>query len=131
MTLEFADWLSQQRWYAGRGRELTSATPGLVLELTEGLDLTLLQVSYADGTTERYQVLVKWDAEPIEEYSSVATIGSDGGRTAYDALYDQDAAHYLLEMVDRSATRPTGLDAGLDDVPISRIDPIGIRPLLV
>lgn len=104
MSLEFADWLSQQRWYAGRGRELASAAPGLVLELAEDLDLTLLRVSYVDGTTERYQVLVKWDAEPIEEYSSVATIGTDDGRSACDALYDQDAARYLLEMVDRSAT---------------------------
>ncbi|OBF41588.1 maltokinase [Mycolicibacterium peregrinum] len=104
MSLEFADWLSQQRWYAGRGRELATATPGLVLDLNEDLDLTLLQVSYADGTVERYQVLVKWDADLIEEYSSVATIGSDDGRTASDALYDQDAARYLLEMVDRSAT---------------------------
>ncbi|MFV8172285.1 maltokinase N-terminal cap-like domain-containing protein [Mycolicibacterium peregrinum] len=104
MSLEFADWLSQQRWYAGRGRELATATPGLVLDLNEDLDLTLLQVSYADGTAERYQVLVCWDADLIEEYSSVATIGSDGGRRAYDALYDQDAARYLLEMIDRSAT---------------------------
>ena len=45
MSLEFADWLSQQRWYAGRGRELATATPGLVLDLNEDLDLTLLQVS--------------------------------------------------------------------------------------
>ncbi|WP_454793002.1 maltokinase N-terminal cap-like domain-containing protein [Mycolicibacterium lutetiense] len=104
MSIEFGGWLSQQRWYAGRGRELATATPGLVLELTEDLDLTLLQVSYVDGTAERYQVLVCWDADPIEEYSSVATIGSGDGRTGYDALYDQDAARYLLEMVDRSAT---------------------------
>ncbi|MUL83135.1 MULTISPECIES: maltokinase N-terminal cap-like domain-containing protein [unclassified Mycolicibacterium] len=104
MSVEFGGWLSQQRWYAGRGRELTAATPGLVVELTEDLDLTLLRVSYADGSVERYQVLVKWDADPIDEYSAVATIGNDDGRTAYDALYDQDAARYLLEMIDRSAT---------------------------
>lgn len=104
MNIEFGDWLSQQRWYAGRGRELSAATPGLVVPLDDDLDLTLLRVSYADGGTERYQVLVKWDADPIEEYSSVATIGSGDGRTAYDALYDQDAARHLLEMVDRSAT---------------------------
>jgi maltokinase len=104
MSVEFGDWLSQQRWYAGRGRELDAATPGLVVELNEDLDLTLLRVSYADGGAEHYQVLVKWDAEPMEEYSSVATIGSSDGRTAYDALYDQDAARYLLQMVDRSVT---------------------------
>ncbi|MGV0597574.1 maltokinase N-terminal cap-like domain-containing protein [Mycolicibacterium porcinum] len=104
MSVEFGDWLGQQRWYAGRGRELVSATPDLVVPLSPDLDLTLLRVAYADGGAERYQVVVKWDAEPIEEYSSVATIGSADGRTAYDALYDQDAARYLLEMLDRSAT---------------------------
>ncbi|MBU9767257.1 phosphotransferase [Mycobacterium sp. TNTM28] len=104
MSIEFGEWLTQQRWYAGRGRELVSVTPTLVLALNGDLDLTLLGVSYADGTTERYQVLVKWDADPIDEYSLLARIGDDGGRTAYDALYDQDAARYLLEMIDRSAT---------------------------
>lgn len=104
MNIEFGDWLGQQRWYAGRGRELVSATPGLVVPLSADLDLTLLKVDYADGGTERYQVLVKWDAEPIDEYSSVSTIGSADGRTAYDALYDQDAARYLLQLIDRSAT---------------------------
>ncbi|MGV0810439.1 maltokinase [Mycolicibacterium boenickei] len=103
MNIEFGDWLSQQRWYAGRGRELTAATPALVVDLGADLDLTLLQVSYADGSSERYQVLVKWDADPLDEYSLMATIGSDGGRTAYDALYDQDAVRHLLQMIDRSA----------------------------
>ncbi|OMB97370.1 maltokinase [Mycobacterium sp. NS-7484] len=104
MSIEFGEWLTQQRWYAGRGRELTSATPGLVLSLGDDLDLNLLDVSYGDGSTERYQVLVKWDADPIDEYSSVATIDSVEGRTAYDALYDPEAARYLLEMIDRSAS---------------------------
>ncbi|CRZ17441.1 maltokinase N-terminal cap-like domain-containing protein [Mycolicibacterium neworleansense] len=104
MNVEFGDWLGQQRWYAGRGRELAAATPDSVVALSDDLDLTLLKVSYADGGTERYQVLVKWDADPIDEYSAVATIGAAGGRTAYDALYDPEAARYLLEMIDRSAS---------------------------
>ncbi len=71
----------------------------------DDLDLVLLEVSYADGGTERYQVLVKWDADPIEEYSSVghdrhvATAGPPTTRSM-----TQDAARHLLEMVDRSAT---------------------------
>ncbi|MFN6546342.1 maltokinase N-terminal cap-like domain-containing protein [Mycolicibacterium nivoides] len=121
MSLEFGDWLGQQRWYAGRGRELVSATTGLVVELGPGLDLTLLKVSYADGGTERYQVLVKWDAEPMDEYSSVATIGSADGRTAYDALYDQDAARYLLQLIDRSAT-VAGLRCGKEPGAVLPLD---------
>ncbi|MDH6195413.1 maltokinase [Mycobacterium frederiksbergense] len=111
MNLEFGDWLTQQRWYAGRGRELLTVTPSLVIALSameegagQDIDLTLLRVSYADGSAEHYQVIVKWDADPIDEYSSVATIGSVGGRTGYDALYDQDAARYLLQLIDDSAT---------------------------
>jgi maltokinase len=104
MNLPFDEWIVQQRWYAGRNRELTSAEPGLVVSLRDDLELVLLDVSYADGPGERYQVIVRWDTGPIEEYSSVATIGSDDDRTAYDALYNPADARYLLSLVDSSAT---------------------------
>src|SRR5690242_13759356 len=104
MNLPFDEWIVQQRWYAGRNRELTSAEPGLVVSLRDDLELVLLDVSYADGPSERYQVIVRWDTGPIEEYSSVATIGSDDDRTAYDALYNPADAKYLLSLVDSSVT---------------------------
>ena len=58
---------------------------------------------YTDGSTERYQVIVEWDVEPIAEYAEVARIGSDGARTGYDALYDPAAAAYLLTLLDQQA----------------------------
>jgi maltokinase len=104
VNLPFDEWLPQQRWYAGRSRELASIDPTVAASLRDDLDLVLLDVSYTRGSAERYQVLVRWNSRPIEEYAQIATIGADGDRTAYDALYDPSAAQYLLSLIDRSAT---------------------------
>jgi maltokinase len=103
VNLPFDEWLPHQRWYAGRSRELSSAQPAVVVSLRDDLDLVLLDVAYTDGSSERYQIIVRWDSGPIEEYSHIATIGADDDRTAYDALYNPSDAKYLLSLVDSSA----------------------------
>jgi maltokinase len=114
MNLPFDEWIVQQRWYAGRNRELSAAQPAVVVSLRDDLDLVLLDVAYTSGPSERYQVIVRWDfgaaesatssGSPSFEFLNVATIGSDGDRTAYDALYNPADAKYLLSLADSSAT---------------------------
>jgi maltokinase len=97
--LPFADWLPQQRWYAGRQRQLVDVQPTVVTSLTDDLDHMLLQASYADGGSERYQVFVAWDQPPADEFGTVATIGARHDRTGYDALFHEPAARQLLALI--------------------------------
>ncbi|WP_460354853.1 maltokinase N-terminal cap-like domain-containing protein [Mycobacterium sp. ZZG] len=110
MTLAFGDWIVDRRWYAGRSRELASVVPATVTPLEDDLEHVLLDVTYSDGTGERYQLLVRWVDGPaapgfLDPAAVIGTVSGAGGqRTAYDALFDPEAARRLLRLIDTSAT---------------------------
>ncbi|HZM78974.1 MAG TPA: phosphotransferase [Candidatus Limnocylindrales bacterium] len=100
MKLPFAEWLTHQRWYGGRHRTIASAEAMVVTPLRDDLDHVILDVSFTDGGEhELYQVIVGWDHAPVDEFESVATIGADGGRIAFDALFDEQADQFLLKLI--------------------------------
>ena len=99
-SLDYTPWLTAQRWYAGRARELTGIHTTLSVPLRDDLDLVLLDANYADATSDRYQVLIRWTDGPSDD---PAAIGRDGTRTAHDALQDAGSTAHLLSLVDDSA----------------------------
>jgi len=100
VKLPFAEWLPRQRWYAGRHRTIASAEPVVVTPLRDDLDHVILDVSFTDGGGHQlYQVIVGWDHAPVDEFQAVATIGADGGRAGFDALFDERAAQILLQLI--------------------------------
>lgn len=101
-TLPFDRWLPQQRWYAGRSRELVNVTPAAAVALRDDLDLVVIDANFAAGPPERYQVVVRWGTG-TDPAGDRAVIGVDGDRTGYDALHDPDAARHLLALIDESA----------------------------
>ncbi|WP_301549826.1 phosphotransferase [Mycolicibacterium sp. P1-5] len=98
MNLPWIEWLPSRRWYAGRGRTLTSADTAEVVQLRPQLDLMLVDVVYSNGSSERYQVVVQWDS---------ARESNDGARIddgAFDGLHDPASAQFLLSLIDSGAT---------------------------
>jgi maltokinase len=100
-----AEWLTTRRWFAGKGREISgvsvSSTPWLHRD--PPVRLELVEVSYADGDSEIYQVPVEY-REAAEESLGHALIGqctvADLGephRWAYEAVHDKTVTNLWLD----------------------------------
>ncbi len=95
-----AAWLPRQRWFAGKGREITAVRVAQPVPLRDGepaAEFVVLAVSYADGgPDERYQVLIGRRASLPPELEHIA-IGRVPGGVAYDGLWDHDLSALLLD----------------------------------
>ncbi|HSP39737.1 MAG TPA: aminoglycoside phosphotransferase [Frankiaceae bacterium] len=103
-----AVWLPAQRWFAGKGRELTAVEVEQAVALSDSLVHLLIRVRYADGD-DCYQVPMTSYPEPepgLDQRRSgdAGSIGSAHGRHWYDALHDASGTATLLELLRTNAS---------------------------
>jgi len=103
MTFEeaLAQWLPEQRWFAGKGTPITDLAIAAETTLVggdPGLNHLIVAVTQ-DGGTDFYQIFTGLRAELPGRLDHVR-IGPDGrGQTAYDGLHDPDLTATLLAAI--------------------------------
>jgi maltokinase len=105
-----ARWLPAQRWFAGKGAEITGVRVRAETELTEaGADPALwhliVDVSQPGLGPGEYQILagLRTGLPGRLEHVRIGTL--PGGRTAYDGLHDHELARVLLRLIAGEQTR--------------------------
>jgi maltokinase len=125
-----ATWLVEQRWFAGKGRELRDLAVVADTQVTSGdPELRHLIVTVSHGTTADYYQVPIGLRRQLPARLGHARIGSSGdGRHLYDALHDPELTRPLIEGIAAGATigglelRTVGaakFDTGLDSIVIS------------
>jgi maltokinase len=94
------EWLPKQRWYGGKGRAVAAVEPlrrtVLVEDGERSVAHVLLRVTPEGGAPDVYQLLVGEHRGTLPELLLHATLGSAGGATFYDGVYDHEAVDALL-----------------------------------
>jgi maltokinase len=94
------EWLPRQRWFGGKGREISGVTEtasALLHDVDPLVRLVVVHVAYTDGDTENYQLLLGSTSHVVEQRLEHAVIGDSGGALLYDAVHDPTATGLLLE----------------------------------
>jgi maltokinase len=123
-----ADWLGQQRWFAGKSRTHT-VQARLLATLTDKpypVQIWLADVHYADGV-EHYQVPLVLRSETAEHLVHVfvgAVNDLDGGHPVqlYDALHDKEVTGYWLQSIaDQAVVDGVSFvcTAPVEDIPVT------------
>ena len=116
-----AEWMPQQRWFGGKGRNVTDvaeASSALLLDADPQVRLVVVRVAYDDGTAEHYQLLLGSTKDAVEQRLEHAVLGDLDGMLLYDAVHDPVATGALLEHL----ARGSAVD-GLDFTRDAELDP--------
>lgn len=92
-------WLPQQRWFAAKGRPVSSVTILSVTPLLTGDEPLADLVLFSDGSAgPPYQLIVGRRRHPRGELEHVV-IGRLGEHVAYDGLWDPEISDWLLDAI--------------------------------
>jgi maltokinase len=112
LTDLFREWIPQQRWFGGKGREWTDVTEdGFFLDRGNPvLSVHRVRISYRDGARETYLVPLSWRDHPAEELESafVGAVSNEGNESfAYDAMRDRESTlPWLIHLAQGSTIGP-------------------------
>ena len=105
-----AQWMPNQRWFAGKGRDAKAISLQVLEILADGppqLSVWLAQVTYDDGDIETYQLplVVRPELVPNLEHVLLGSVAIDGEpHWIYDALHDKDVTQLWLTAIRDEAT---------------------------
>jgi maltokinase len=108
MTFEdsLASWLPAQRWFSGKGTEISAVTVAAETTLLDGdPELRHLIVDVTSGGQQaRYQVLAGARKKLPAAFAHLAIGPDDRGWVNYDALHDEELTGVLLRGIDCGQT---------------------------
>ncbi|MDK3258326.1 maltokinase N-terminal cap-like domain-containing protein [Blastococcus capsensis] len=124
LTELFREWIPQQRWFGGKGREWAGVTEeGFFLDRGNPvLSVHRVQIEYTDGARETYLVPLSWRDQQADELETafIGAVANEGNETfAYDAMRDREAtAPWLIHLAQGSSVGPMHFSpAGDGDIP--------------
>lgn len=130
-----AAWLPDQRWFAGKGRQVRSVEPISAITLT-GTDPQLVHAVVAvhsDDSRTVYQLPLGL-RDDLPEHLGNTGITASGSRVVYDAAQDPELAGELLRLFAEGATFDTDtvdlrftLEAGVEIDPSQRPRPMSVE----
>jgi len=95
----FADWLTAQRWFGGKGRAITGISEVSSAVLRTGdpeVRLVVAHVDYDLGPSEDYHLLLGVTEGEVEQRLEYAVVARADGQVVYDAVHDPIACEVLL-----------------------------------